>query len=111
MAMMANFSNANEGLPAGQAAAARAGTWAPWKMGRLSAVRKAGNARAGEYARQAREFMRREGIACYKVLTPGSLRTGEVVETMSQTAGITLTSDQSVKGGHDGQRDLPEKGH
>ena len=26
MATMANFSNANEGLPAGQAAAARAGT-------------------------------------------------------------------------------------
>ena len=86
MAMMANFSNANEGLPAGQAAAARAGTWAPRRTGMFNAARKAGNPRSGEYARQARAFMRSGGIACYKVLTPGSLRVGEVVEVMSQTA-------------------------
>ena len=31
-----------------------------------------------------------------KVLTPGSLRAGEVVEVMSQTAGITLAADQQI---------------
>ena len=96
MAMRANFSNANAGLPAGQAAAARAGTWAPRRMGMFNVARKAGNARSGEYARQARAFMRSEGIECYKVLTPGSLRVGEVVEVMSQTAGITMALDQQI---------------
>ena len=96
MAMRGNFSNANDGLPAGQAATAGAGTWVPRRMGMFNVARKAGNARSGEYARQARAHMRSEGIACYKVLTPGSLRVGEVVEVISQTAGVTMALDQQI---------------
>ena len=53
----------------------------------FNVARKAGNARSGEYARQARAHMRSEGIACYKVLTPGSLMVGDVVEGVVEGGG------------------------
>ena len=79
-------------------AAPSAGTWTPRAPGIFGASRKpgSGNARSGDYAVKARAFMRAEGVACYKIMTPGSLRVDDVVDTMFKDNKDMLSDDPKV---------------